>query len=125
MIMKCSLKKTAVAAATMAAMLAAGSLSVGAASNYSYLTGQQRSSYRNSLYEQAQSFATEEEKKAFLNKYGIAEEEWSEENAASYSYVTGQQRGSSFKSDDSLPDAAENQSYNFQTGKLRGSSYAR
>lgn len=92
--------------------------------SYSYLAGQQRSQSRNALYAQAEEFATEEERDAFLAANGIGETEWSEEAAANFSYVTGHQSGTSYRSDDSEDNAIPNaESYSYLTGQQRGSSY--
>lgn len=125
------MKKIAVIVCTLAALLSLASFTAfaeeatdEAKASYSYLTGQQRSQGRNSVYAQAARIESDEERKAFLNEQGIGEIEWSEEAAANFSYVAGQKRGASYRTDDTdgsgKPDMS---SYSYLTGQQRGSSY--
>lgn len=114
-------KKTFVTAVAMGVLLSIGSVTAFADENYSYLTGQQRSQGRNSVYAQAEAMESEEEREAFLKEQGIGDTEWSEETAVSYSYVEGQQRSASFRTDEG--EEEDRSSYGYVTGQKRGSSY--
>lgn len=86
---------------------------------YSYLSGQQRSSQRNTLYAQAAAIADEAERETFLLANGIADTPYSAETAAGYSYVAGRQRGALYADPDK-----DRTGYQYLTGQQRGASYA-
>lgn len=92
-------------------------------SNYSYLSGQQRSTSRNELYTQAAAIEDEDKRKAFLVENGIADTEYSAEAAAAYSYVSGKERGVSYRSSDDTEQPEAQSGYSFAAGRQRGSSY--
>ena len=118
-------KKTIVTTAVVAALvLSVGCVTAFAAESdaFGYLTGRQRSTSRNELYEQAAELP-EDEQDAFLAENGIGETPWSEEAAASYSYVGGQQRGASYRQDDDADSTQDMSGYSYLTGQQRGSSY--
>ena len=89
---------------------------------YSYLTGQKRSTSRNDLYAQAEQLP-EDERDAFLAENGIGETPWSDEAAESYSYVGGQQRDASYRQNDDADSTQDMSGYSYLTGQQRGSSY--
>lgn len=91
-------------------------------SEYSYITGQQRSTERNDLYAQAQELPKDEQD-AFLAENGVGETEWSEDTAESYSYVAGQQRGASYRQSDDSERTQDTSDYGYLTGQQRGASY--
>ena len=91
-------------------------------SEYSYLTGQQRSANRNDLYAQAEQLP-EEERDAFLAKNGVGETPYSEEAAESYSYVAGRQRGAYYQQSDDSERTQNVSDYGYLTGQQRGNSY--
>ena len=93
-------------------------------SEYSYLTGQQRSTKRNDLYVQAEQLP-EEERDAFLAENGVGETPYSQEAAESYSYVAGQQRGASYRQSDDNERTQDVADYGYLTGQERGASYQR
>lgn len=111
----------------MAALLAVavlGCVTVFAADSeaFGYLTGQQRSAARNSVYAEAETLP-EDEQDAFLAENGIGETPYSEEAAANYGYVAGQSRGSSYRQGDDSERTQDTSGYGYLTGQQRGSSY--
>ena len=100
----------------MAALLAVavlGCVTVFAADSeaFGYLTGQQRSAARNSVYAEAETLP-EDEQDAFLAENGIGETPYSEEAAAGYSFVTGQANGSLYET-----DGADKTGYSYLAGQ--------
>ncbi len=117
-------KKTMVLSGVAVLVLLVGSVTAFAAESDepSYLTGRQRSTARNEVYEQAAELP-EDEQDAFLAENGIADTPYSEEAAASYSYVSGQQRGASYRQGDDADSAQDMSGYSYLTGQQRGNSY--
>ncbi|MDO4344439.1 MAG: hypothetical protein Q4C50_06500 [Eubacteriales bacterium] len=123
--MKKNVKKMMTLSAA-AGLLALQIMPASAEESYSYLAGQARGQSRTELYAQAENYATEEAREAFLAAHGIGDTEYSEENAASYSYVGGRQRGSAYRQEDSSENpAAADGTLNYVIGRQRGASYSK
>ena len=111
------LRNGVVIAAVMASVLSLGTTAFADdtdQSSYSFQTGRDASLSRAEIYEKAMQIEDEEERAAFLESYGLNEEEWSEENAANYSWITGQERGSQYSEHDETEDVS---GYSFNTGR--------
>ena len=104
-------------AAVMISVLSLGSAAFAEetdTSSYSFQAGRDAALSRTQIYEKAMQIEDEEERAAYLESYGLNEEEWSEENAANYSWVTGQERGSQYGDHAETEDVS---GYSFNTGR--------